>query len=191
MSHRFPALARAACAGLLCLVIAPLVTACNSSSSAAAPAGSSAAASTAPAKAASSPASVSAASGFSTSCPSAAAVSTAIGSTYPAPKSQPSSGEGLCTYTNANGSLVVTMTPATGLSMAGVKIAMAAQAKAQSAKLTAVSGLGEAAYYFPLPNSGGGPSITLGALSSSTYVVVVSDAAPAPTEAVARLFLAE
>jgi hypothetical protein len=193
MPHRVPAPVRTACAGLLCLALAPLVAACDSSSSAPAPAASSATAASrgpAPAKTGGSTASASAASRFSATCPTAAAVSAAVGRPYPVPTSRASAGEVLCTYESSSVNLVVTITPAAGVSVATLKAAMAIDAQVETAKVTPVAGLGEAAFVISQTGSGGA-STTVGAMSSSIYVIVVSSPAVAPAADVARLVLAE
>ncbi|HEY6789180.1 MAG TPA: hypothetical protein VI365_17895 [Trebonia sp.] len=201
MSRRFPPPAKAAGIALLCAALAPLTTACHSSSSAASPAASSQAAtsSQAPAKASAPAASGSAASGLTASsakCLSATAVSSAAGGTYPAPKSQFADGLLSCNYASLadNTNLNFGVTSSKGVTPSVLRTVLADQNGGSVAGIKPLPGYGTAAYILTLndatTNSLGIATTIIIAENSSIYVTLAGEVSPAHAEAVTRLVLA-
>lgn len=201
MSRRFPAPAKAAGIALLCAALAPLATACHSSSSAASPAASSQAAtsSQAPAKTSAPAASGGAAAGLTASsakCLSAAAVASAAGGTYPAPQSEFADGELTCNYASVadNTNLNYGVVPSKGITPSVLRTVLADQNGGSTAGIKSLPGYGTAAYILTLndasTNSLGIATTIIIAETSSIYVTLVGEVSPAHAEAVMQLVLA-
>jgi hypothetical protein len=128
-------------------------------------------------------------------CPTAAQVSAIMGQTFPAPKSQSTSGGVYCNFTNASGgNVVVGVVPFPGGTSSALGTAIASQAQAEGVKAVAVPGLGSAAYLFTLndasTNSSGVATTTLAILTGTNDVDITAQATTAQVEAIARDMLA-
>jgi hypothetical protein len=129
-------------------------------------------------------------------CPTAAEISTAAGTTYPAPTSQKTTTGLYCNYnTETSGAnLVLGEGTAKTTNAADVKEAITAQAKAQGVSATAVSGIGTAAYVAILKdattNVDKQPTTILFVLSHGTYIDVTVDGPASEAEAVAKYVIA-
>jgi hypothetical protein len=124
-----------------------------------------------------------------TACPTAAVVSAALGSAYPAPQSSSASGELSCNDNDPNTSAnaVLGFSKAPGLTLAVLKSTADGQASAQSVTASPVSGLGDGAYLFTLndasTNSSGVATTTLLIKSGATLVDITAEATPAQVQA--------
>ena len=131
----------------------------------------------------------------SEACPTAAVVSAALGSTYPAPQS--SSGGGLvsCNYNDPNTSanLVLGFSKATGITDAALKTTAQSQASAQNVTASPVAGLGDAAYLFSLhdasTNASGVATTVLLVRVGSTLIDITAEATPAEVEALGHVLV--
>jgi hypothetical protein len=130
-----------------------------------------------------------------TTCPTAAVVSAALGSTYPAPQTSTASGDLSCSYddpnTSANAVLGFAKTP--GLTAAVLKSTADSQASAQGASVSPLSGLGDGAYIFTLKdggtNSSGVATTILIIQSGSTLVDITAQASPAQVDALGHVLV--
>lgn len=144
---------------------------------------------------ASSPTTTSSASTVSQTCPSAAVVTAALGTTYPAPKSNSSAGTVICTYndpsTSAN--LVLGFSNVAGLNAATLKSTADSQASAQQVTASAISGFGDAAYTFTMndasTNASGIATTVMLVQVGSTLVDITAQATPAHVQALAHVVL--
>jgi len=211
MAHHFPATAKTVRATLLCAALVPLVAlaaGCDAKSSgstgtntAAAGAGTAAAgtahASTSAAPATAAATTAQAAGSSPGSCPSAAAVTAAAGTTYPAPKAESGGGETSCSYSDPStgANLTIGISAATGMSASLVQTTLDDQATSTGGKAQPVSGIGTAAYLLTEndanTNSSGVATSLVGAITSTRFVIVVGELSPAGVEAVTRLVLSE
>jgi hypothetical protein len=131
----------------------------------------------------------------SQTCPTAAVVSAALGSTYPAPKSSTGAGLVSCNYSNPNTSAnaVLGFSKATGITTAVLKLTAQSQARAQHVTASPVAGLGDAAYMFTLPDASANPSgvatTVLLIKSGSTLVDITAEASPAQVKALGHILV--
>jgi hypothetical protein len=183
-----------------CALLAGLVlSGCGGSSpsSASTPAATGSALSTGSASSAAAPAPTTAASthaaaaGSNPICPTAAAVSAAAGSTYPAPQSQSAAGTLICSYENDSLNLVISLSPAAGITASVLKSTILSEAQAQHVPIAPISGIGSAAYLFT-QNDAATTSThvatnTIGVLTGSRYILLTGEMTAAQVEAVARL----
>lgn len=192
--------AKALRATLLCAALVPLVAACGakSSGSSSTAAGAAAGATHASASsAATAQAVTSTVAKVSATCPTAAAISAAAGGKYPAPATEVADGDTSCNYSDAStgANLNLIIAPAAGITVAGLQVAMASQAKAVGGTAKQISGIGTTAYIFTgddaSTNSDGIATTMVGALSSQYYIIVGGELSPTADEAVARLVLAQ
>jgi hypothetical protein len=183
----------AAVAAVACL----MTSGCSSSS---APAAKIAGTTTAPASHQGKPsdstttASAAATSGLKAKCPTAAAISAVVGSTYPTPKSNSGAGEVICNYASGSTNLVISFAP-TPVNAASLKQVAQLEAKAQGVQITPVSGIGDAAYVYTLKDAGtnttGVATNNILALAGSHYLAIVGEMSVAKIEAVAKLCLSQ
>jgi hypothetical protein len=131
----------------------------------------------------------------SETCPTAAVISAALGSTYPAPQSSTGAGMVSCSYNNPNTSAnaVLGFSKATGITAAVLKSTAQSQAQAQHVAARPVAGLGDAAYIFTLTdastNSSGVATTVLLIKSGSTLVDITAEASPAQAEALGHVLV--
>ncbi len=160
--------------------------------------GSSGPASPASAPSSASPAAApSSAGAVSETCPSAAAVTSAFGTTYPAPKSSRSGSTLTCNYSDPSTSanLVIVFSKEAGLSAAVLKTVADSQASAQKVTARPISGFGDAAYTFTLNDAGtnaSGIATTIMLIQAGTTLLdLTAEATPAHVQALARVILAQ
>lgn len=130
-----------------------------------------------------------------TSCPTAAAISAAAGSTYPAPAQQATTGSLYCTYadptTGANLVLVVSLAPGTTASV--LEQVAQSQAAAQHVSAASVPGLGDAAFSMTLDdaatNSTHVATSIVEAVKGSVLYDVTAEATLNQVEAVVQLLI--
>lgn len=201
MSQHFPPTAKALRVALLCAALVPLAVACNAKSSASTTAAGAtgtahaASSSVATAQAAASSAAPAAASNSSATCPSAAAVTAAAGSTYPKPQAQTADGETSCIYSDPNtgANLNIGISSSHGITSAVLQSTLASQAGATGGSAKPISGIGTAAYLLTendaSTNSDGIATNIVGAITSTEFVIVVGEMSPASAEAVTRLVI--
>ena len=131
----------------------------------------------------------------SATCPTAAEIAPAAGTTYPAPQVETASGTTICNYNDANSgaNLVLEFAPSGGTSAGVLKSVASSQASAQHVTASPVSGLGNAAYIFTLndasTNSSGVATVSLEILDGSKLIDITAEATVAQTEAVAHYVL--
>jgi hypothetical protein len=134
-------------------------------------------------------------SSVSETCPTAAVVSAALGSTYPAPQTSTGGGMVSCNYSDPNTSAnaVLGFSKATGITAAVLKSTAQSQAQAQNVKASPVSGLGDAAYSFTLTdassNASGVATTVLLVKSGSTLVDITAEASPTQVEALGHVLV--
>jgi hypothetical protein len=130
-----------------------------------------------------------------TTCPTAAQISAAAGSTYPAPKTSSASGTVACNYSDPSTSatLVLVFSRLAGTSASTLKAVADGQAHAQGVTAKSISGLGNAAYIFTLKDASANPSgvatTLLMILDGSTLVDITVEAPVAKVEAVGHYLL--
>ncbi len=126
-------------------------------------------------------------------CPSAAAVSKAAGTSLPAPKVSKSSGIVLCSYNSSKtyANLVVELSSSRGVSPKLLKAMQQRMATSQKTTLKSVSGYGSAAYYYTNSyTSANGIAVTSFAMIAGPELVMIElNGTIAHVEAVARLVL--
>jgi hypothetical protein len=171
------------------LLSAPLLAGCRSSGSTSTPAPTSTASQVSPATAPSSAGAV------SETCPSAAVVTSAFGTTYPAPKSSSSDGTLTCNYSDPSTSanLVIVFSKEAGLSAAVLKTVADSQASAQNVTARPISGFGDAAYTFTLndasTNAAGIATTIMLIQVGTTLLDLTAEATPAHVQALARVIV--
>jgi hypothetical protein len=123
-------------------------------------------------------------------CPTASAVSGALGATFTGP-SKSGGSLTVCTYNDASASVAVTVTFGQAPASASTfKIVMGGEAN--GAALHSVSGLGPAAYSFTTNDGAVAPQLndsTLGFLSGKYEVIIAGAVAPAKLNALGQLVL--
>jgi hypothetical protein len=123
-------------------------------------------------------------------CPTASAVSGALGATFTGP-SKSGGSLTVCTYNDASASVAVTVTFGQAPASASTfKILMGGEAN--GAALHSVSGLGPAAYSFTTNDGAVAPQLndsTLGFLSGKYEVIIAGAVAPAKLNALGQLVL--
>ena len=131
----------------------------------------------------------------SETCPTAAVVSAALGSTYPAPQSSGGGGLVSCNYSDPNTSanLVLGFSKATGITAAVLKTTAQSQASAQGVTPSSVAGLGDAAYLFTMhdanTNASGVATTVLLIQVGSTLVDITAEASPSGVEALGHVLV--
>jgi hypothetical protein len=134
--------------------------------------------------------------GASSGCPTAAQMTAATGTTFPAPKSSSSSGTVSCNYDDPTTSVnfVIVLTPAAGTTASELKSVSQGEASAEKATAAPLSGFGNAAYIFTLDdastNASGVATTSLSILDGSKLIDITAEATVAQVKAVARLLLA-
>ncbi|HEV2640793.1 MAG TPA: hypothetical protein VGX23_37090 [Actinocrinis sp.] len=124
-------------------------------------------------------------------CPSAAVVTTDLGSNFQEPTQQGSDGSLLCTYSDAaDDNLVIIFAPLPSGTTGALKLAMDSQAQAQNVPDNPVPGLGDAAFAFTMNDGSTNPdkvnTTTLAVLVGSEDVDITATAPVAKVEALAR-----
>lgn len=133
----------------------------------------------------------------SQTCPTAAVVSTALGTTYPSPKSSSSAGSVTCNYSDPSTSanLVIGITKASGLNAATLKSTADSAASASKATASPVSGFGDAAYIIAADdastNASGIATTAMLIKVGSTLVDITAEATPAQVQALAHVVLTQ
>ncbi len=126
-------------------------------------------------------------------CPSAAAVSGAAGTSLPAPKVSKSSGIVLCSYNNSKtyANLVIDFSSSKSISPKLLKALQQKMAASQKTTLKSVSGYGSAAYYYTdsYESANGIPMTSFAMIASPELVDIDLNGTIAHVKAVARLVL--
>ena len=129
-------------------------------------------------------------------CPTAAQMTAATGTTYPSAKSSSSSGTVSCNYDDPTTSVnfVIVLSPAAGTSASELKSVVQSEASTQKATAARLSGFGSAAYMFTLndasTNVSGVATTSLTILDGSKLINITAEATVVQVKAVARILLA-
>jgi len=131
----------------------------------------------------------------SATCPTAAQIASAAGTTFPAPQAESSSGTLLCNYnsTTTDVNMVLEISSAPGTSASALKAAADSQAQSQNTPVAPVSGLGDAAYMLTKndasTNASGVATTILMILDGSKIIDITAEMTPTQVQAVGHYVL--